>query len=1421
MTDRDRLLARLLAQRGIELSEPPPVPRRTPDAVVPLSGAQRGLWFTDRLGMDQGAYVMAMSWRFTGPLDVPALERATRSVLARHEALRTYIVDGPEQRVAPVEELTGYFRVVDELPSVDEPFDLSAPPLLRMVVVRESPDEHVIVLAAHHIVCDDVSMSVLYADLVTYYGGGAPPPLDVQFPDYVLWQEERLAGGERDRQLGYWRDQLAGAPPVLNLPTDRPRTAARGVAGATHAFEIPAELAAGFAALCRDNGCTTFAGLLAAFGLLLGRYGSTTDVVIGSPTTRRPTGLDGSVGMFVNPTALRLDLSGTPDVPALLARARDVAAGALSNADVPFDEVVAAVAPRRDLSYHPLFQVMLVQNRAGTPIDWPGLTVTPRADGRATSRFDLTVHVREHTGAWPVELDYSVELFDAATIERLGEHLVGMLTAMVAGPAEPVAALDLSTSDDRALLTRLNDTASPYQFVDSIVDLVEAQAKRTPDAAAVLSVDGATLSYRDLDERANAVATALRARGVGPETPVGLRLTASQDAIVGLLGILKAGGYYVPLDPGWPPLRLQGILDDCGATVVLSDADLPFTATAPTPPDVPRHPGLLAYAVYTSGSTGVPKGVGVQHSSLLNLTRAFVRQHGFTAGQKLLMVPPLSFDASVGDVFPALVTGMTLVLHPAPAELTGTELLRLCVAHDISAVDTAAALWRRWLDDLAGLPEAAQDSPLRVLMVGGEAVPGDAVREWAALTGGKVTTHNHYGPTEATVCATTFATADGVDGSLPIGTPLPNVRTYVLDAELRPTPVGVPGELYVAGAAPARGYLSAPAATAAAFLPDPFHPGRMYRTGDLARLRRDGTLEFLGRADEQVKLRGNRIELAEVRAALAAHPLAAEVAVAVREDVLVGYLVPRAGVTLPGQAELRAFCADRLPDYMLPAAFVVLDELPLTRNGKLDTAALPAPASTAPPYEPPHTPVERVLAEIWSSVLNVPEVGRRSGFLALGGHSLVAANVLAKVRSILGVTVPLRTLFATADLAELASVVERARTDSDTYGIPSVAQMRQDAVPPDDIVPEGPPADGPPRRVLLTGATGFLGAHVLAELLTRTSAEVYCLVRASSEAVALARIMQNLRKARLTVSAPERIVPVVGDMTEPMLGLSTADYDLLCATVDTIYHNGAVMNFVLPYQWLMPPHVRSTVEILRLAVRQRTKRLHLTSTLGVFLGTAYDRQLVTEADPAADPSGLDTGYNTTKWVADTMVTHARERGVPISIYRAAAIMGDTRHGIAQADSYLSRQIAACVRHGVVPDSPDVLDMLPVDRLAAAIVGISLRGTGRDYHFYRADGYRYPDLGATLNELGYPVSVLPYEEWRQHMLATPAGSFGTLAYGLPTTRRPHPLFDCTATWAAARAAGVEFPPADASMMARHITFLADNGVLEVPDADRVG
>lgn len=1479
---RDLLIARMLAERGVRLRPEPSVPRRPAGAAVPLSGIQQGLWITERMGPDSGAYVMAEARRLVGDLDLDALRAALAAVLARHEALRSYVterdgVPALETATADDARLAAVLAVTDvtapraeregmalrlAAQEADRPFGLDTPPLVRATLYRLDTTDHLLLVCVHHLVCDEGSLRLLLDDLRHCYGeyaaGRSPrlPELPVQFPDVVRWQADQLDPAELHRELDHWTSRLADAPATHALPTDHPRGTQRTARGASHPFDIPADVAAAVTRLRARHRCTLFATLLGAFGILLSRLGGQRDLIVGSPVGNRPAGLDEVLGLFVNPVALRLDLSGDPTVAEVLDRARRTVLEALDHAGVPFHQVVAAVRPRRDPGLHPLFQLMLVLDQAGKGADWPGLRTTAVGLGRDTARFDLTLLVVEADGGWPAVLDYSTDLFEPSTIARLAERLLVVLRTMAAAPGRRLSELDVTIDADRVAAAVLAGPDGRTPRTRTVPELIAEQAVRTPDAAAVVSArTGAVLSYRELDARAERVAAALRGRGVGREVPVGLAIGAEPDAVVAILAILKAGGAYVPLDPGHPPARLAALLADAGAPGlvttpdardrlggpwwVLDTADGAFGPAAGTvAASAPPLPAQLAYVIYTSGSTGTPKGVQVQHDSLANLSEAFVERHGFGPGQRLLMVPPLSFDASVGDLFPALISGTTLVLHPEPAALSGTELLRVCAQHGVTVVDTAAALWRRWLEDLAGLPHAVEDQPLPAMMVGGESVLVPALRDWAKLTGGRVPLHNHYGPTEATVCATTYRTTDGAEvgngaTGLPIGRPLPNVRVYVLDDDLRPVPLGVPGELCIGGAAPARGYRGRPAATAAVFLPDPYDPagGRLYRTGDLARLRADGTVEFLGRRDDQVKIRGNRVEPAEVRAALLRHPQVAEAAVVVREDepgrpVLVGYLVSRPGAPVPAAAELRTFAAERLPGYMVPSAFVGVGALPLTRHGKLDAAALPAPdtADLQVPYAAPSTPAERALAEVWAEVLQAERVGRHDSFFGLGGHSLLAAPLLARVRAVLGVTLPVRALFATADLAELADVVEQARAASDEVfarsyraGVPSVDRLRADAVPPPDVVPTGPVVTGPPARVLLTGATGFLGAHLLAELLRRTAAEVYCLVRAESPAVGRARLLANLDRAgiELPPQALARVVALPGDMSRPRLGLPEPVYEDLCERLDAIYHNGVVMNFVLTYDWLMPPHVTSTVEVLRLAVRRRTKPLHLMSTLGVYLSLAYDQQPIRETDPADEPEGLETGYHTTKWVADKMARNARERGVPVSIYRIAAIVGDTRAGTAKVDSYLSRQITSCVTVGGVPRTAEVLDMLPVDRLAAAIVHQSQSSDRpRDFHFYREDGFTYADLATVLTAAGHPTEVLPYEQWRERLLAATDTAFAPLAFGLPTPgkRRVHPVFDCTATWRAAADGGVVFPPADAEMMRRHVDYLTRAGAL---------
>ncbi|WP_103532404.1 non-ribosomal peptide synthetase [Streptomyces sp. SM11] len=1455
----------------------PEIPRSVPAPPGRLSGPQHGLWIIHQAGQDNGTYVVHAAVRLEGALDEADLRARFAHTLATHPVLRSAIVvhdDTPRLSAAPcTDELsarawrtTDLSAHADPWPEAerlatrdaDHPFDLTRRPLVRAHLIRTAPTTHLLTVTAHHIICDDTSMSILLTALTTVDPIASPLSggTDVQEPRAALSSKTSAPGppapapaavGPRQRTTEFWAEALRDAPPASGPSPDHPYGTAptptsggsphlesgpgpahprrAGAApGATHRFTVPAGLSRRFATWCRGERATTFAGLLAVFAIVSSTRDGGVDLVVGAPVSTRPAGWDDVIGMFVTTLPLRLRTNSRATPRDLLADATGVVADAMDHADISLADILTTLpTPRED---HPLFRTMLVLNRETAPVTFTGLTTTPLPIDRATSRFDLTLHVREREGDWPALIDYRTDRYEADTIRRIADQVLAVMEAVARHPGLPLAHLDLLSPADSAVHTALgtrSDPASPggpdtpstgpavhtRPAATTVVDLIAAHTARTPDATAVLDLAATPLTYRDLDRRSSAVAHHLREAGIRSEDPVAITIPSSVDAIIAILGVLKAGGCFVPIDPAQPPSRQHALITASGARTVLTRDALPATGHhEPTP----IHPSQLAYVVHTSGSTGEPKGVEVQHDSLLNLTTAFISEHGLTAAHRLLMVPPPHFDAAFGDIFPVLAAGATLVIHPDPGGLTGPDLLGLCAEHRVSAVDTAAPLWQRWVADLAG-----ERLPLEIMMVGGDIVPAATVRAWAKHG---IPLHNHYGPTEATVCATSHRTVDGREHPtrLPIGRPLRHVRVHLLDRALRRVPVGVVGEVYIGGTAPARGYRGNPAATAAAFFADPYgdRPGaRMYRTGDLARLNPHGTLDFVGRADDQVKIRGNRVEPGEVAAVLAAHPAVAEAVVVARGDRLIGYVgaptlttptrkasdptTPGSRVAVPDIPGLRAFCADRLPAYLVPDTVVVLDALPTQSTGKVDNTALPEPPTIpSVPADPPRTDTERAVAAIWATVLDKSDMDRTADFFAIGGHSLIAAHVLAAVRDRLGVTVPMRTLFTASTVAAFAAAID----DGASADLPTVDRLRADAVPPPEIRlrtvhPPGVPPAGTPSRILLTGATGFLGRHLLDQLLARTDARIHCLVRQDSI-------------DRLPVT--DRVIPVPGDLSAPGLGLSTEDHDTL-TTVDAIYHNAAVPHFAAPYHALKPAHVDATAAILRLAGDSGAP-LHLISTLGVFLGAAHDGRVVTEADAPTDPSGLTSGYDLSKWVADAMAAAARGHGLPVSIHRIAAIVGDTATGAADPRSAFSRWLTGCVAAGAVPDTAEVLDMVPVDTVAAAIVALSQAPNHlcRDHHYHGDSGLTRTALAAALTSAGHPTEVVPYHRWRERMLADPAGPFAPLAFSLPERPRPHPRFDCSRTWAAAAGAGVGFPPADERMLRRHLDFLTGAGAL---------
>ncbi|MBJ7312355.1 non-ribosomal peptide synthase/polyketide synthase [Rugamonas sp. CCM 8940] len=1038
-------------------------------AKLPLSLAQQRLWFLSQLDADaSAAYHLPASLRLSGALDAAALAAALDRIVARHEILRTtfVLVDGePLQRIAEADsgfalshaDLSG--RPLDERADAlsragdaffTAPFDLARGPLIRAQLLRLAPNEHVLMINQHHIISDGWSLGVLVREVGALYaalsaGRDDPlPPLPIQYADFALWQRAWLRGDALQRQAGYWKRQLAGAPELLALPTDRARPATQSHAGALAELRLSAELSAGLKQLSQRHGTTLFMTLLAAWGVLMARLSGQSEVVVGSPIANRQHGaIEQLMGFFVNTLALRISIEDEPSVAALLARVKSLTLDAYAHADIPFDQVVEALQPPRSLSHSVLFQTMLTFAAAPEQdLQLPGLHTTLLEQRHTQARFDTSLALRESGGVLAATLTYASALYDGASMARLLDCFRTLLHGMVADEGQSVTRLNLLGEQERIRLTRTFNASAAARPPEQLMHrLFEAQAARTPDAPAV-SCAGQTLSYAQLNRRANQLAHHLLALGLAPDDRVAICMQRGVSMIVALMAVLKAGAAYVPLDPHYPQHRLAYLLDDSAPVALLTESallpqlpataaacicvdQLPSTRECDNPAPAGLHGGHLAYVIYTSGSTGQPKGVMVEHRSLVNLWQALaitafaqVPEHA-----RIGVNAAISFDASLKNIV-QLLSGHCLLLIPQDIRADGAALARWLVEQQIDVFDcTPSQLELLCQAGLLEQPACAGKTAL----IGGEAIGAAA---WQRLQRSGMAAFNVYGPTECTVDATIAA----IHGGAPrphIGRPIANAQLYILDPQRQVVPIGTTGEIYIGGAGVARGYLNRPELSNERFIANPFGEGRLYRTGDVARWLADGTIDYLGRNDFQVKLRGFRVELGEIEACLAACDGVEEAVVLARaqdggELRLVAYLTGSPG----SAAQLRGALARQLPEHMLPAAYVTLERFPLTPNGKLDRAALPAPdaqALASDDYVAPQGATEQALAEIWQQLLDVPQVGRRDSFFALGGHSLLAVQLISRIRSVMGVEVGLRALFAFPVLHDFASQLALAR----------------------------------------------------------------------------------------------------------------------------------------------------------------------------------------------------------------------------------------------------------------------------------------------------------------------------------------------------------------------------------------------------------
>lgn len=1051
-----------------------------PDVIFPLSFAQKRLWFLSRLEPDQPFYNIPANVRIRGALDREALAWSVARIVERHEALRTVFreQDGePVQQILeripiafplvdaagiPAAELDGWIRKQAE-EELRRPFDLSAGPLLRFRLLRIGDEDHILLTTMHHIVSDAWSMGIFIREFTLLYGektSGIPcslPDLPIQYADYAEWQHEWLAGEGMARQLDYWKRQLADAPPVIDLPLDRSRPKHRGFEGGSVAFEVAADAASRLKALCGATGTTLFMALLGVLSVLLSKYGRQEDIVVGSPVANRnQSEIEGLIGFFVNTLVLRADLSGNPTFVEVLERMKKTALDAYDHQDVPFEQVVDAAEPQRHLNISPLFQVSFaVQNAPVEEIALPGLSVHPLTDiETGMGRFDLEFAFWEEGDSLHGAIVYKKDIFDAQTVARMGRHFQTLLDNAVKTPETRIGALSLLEETERLQLLGLG-SRDFQEFPDepTLQKQFEAAAEKYPDAIAV-SCEERRLTYRELNEKANVLAHRLMADGVGPEMLVGLYSDRSIETVVGILAILKAGGAYLPLESTYHNDRLRFMLEDSEVSAVM-------TVRAMVPglegllggrpcrllciddeagegtfgnPEGGAMAESLAYVIYTSGSTGKPKGVEITQRNVTRLFSATRPLFHFGTGDVWTLFHSHAFDFSVWEIWGALLHGGKLVVVPYWVSRSPEDFRRLLQTEAVTVLNQTPSAFYQLIraDEEAG---AAGNLALRLVIFGGEALDFQRLAPWFARhpdTSPQLV--NMFGITETTVHASyrPLRASDAEQPGSMIGVPLPDLRFYLLDGHGQPVPLGVKGEIHVGGSGLARGYLKRPELTAARFIADPFGKAgnRLYKSGDLGRWLPDGNLEYCGRMDDQVQIRGFRVELGEIEAVLSESPLVREAVVLLRNreqgSDLAAYVVPVGGVEDFSAAEVRNHLKEKLPDYMIPGQLFALAAIPLTAHGKIDRRSLLQMEQSLPiaAAAQPVTPTEIALSRIWGEVLGLAEVGVRDNFFELGGHSLLATQAVSRIQQEFGVTLPLRELFEKPTISELATPIE-------------------------------------------------------------------------------------------------------------------------------------------------------------------------------------------------------------------------------------------------------------------------------------------------------------------------------------------------------------------------------------------------------------
>jgi amino acid adenylation domain-containing protein/thioester reductase-like protein len=1498
-------------------NEAPFVIAQAPLDESPLSYGQQALWFLHQLLPEEISFNVAGAIRIPSDLDIPALERAFHQLATRHGALRStfHALNGePIQHVHP--SMDGIFKMEDashwsesELREklaleAHRPFDLENGPVWRVLLFK-TKSEHILLLSMDHIVTDFWSMTVLARELLASYEANKAgkeislPPLPARYSDYVRWQTDMLGSPQGEKLWEYWRNELNGELPALNLPTDRPRTPLQTYRGDSQHLFMDGEHYKKIKALAQEQGATLFMTLLAAFQTLLHRYSNQEGFLVGSVTAGRShSELAGLVGYFINPIALRADFSNNPTFNEVLQRVRKTALGAFEHQEYPPALLAKRLGMQRDSSRPPLFETMFILQKAqetevqalspfalgidGAHMELGSLTLESIALGGEPAQFDLTMMMAETEQGLAAALQYNTDLFDASTIQRMLEHFRSLLQEIVSDPVKPVSAYSLlGEQEQKHLLVDWNQTQTDYPRDLCIHDLIQEQAKRIPNAVA-LQFEDDSLTYKELDKRADELAKVLVTQGVQPGTLVGIFANRSLDMMVGLLGVLKAGGAYLPLDPSFPSERLAFMVEDSGASIILTQTSLLFdmpenkaqiicldaleqvSSTKGKKKTNTAKPDDLAYIIYTSGSTGKPKGVQIHHQAVVNFLWSMKTDLKLSADDTLLAVTTLSFDIAVLELLLPLTVGARVVIASSDVAADGALLADALANNNATFMQATPAGWRLLLE--AGWK--GKDD-LKILC-GGEALTND-LAERLLQCGAQL--WNVYGPTETTIWSTiyqvTLSENQGVSNTVPIGRPIANTQIYILDSNLQPVPVGVIGDLYIGGDGVSRGYLNRPELTAEKFIVNPFLPRpastslrsaqrEIYKTGDIARYLPDGNIEFFGRSDQQVKVRGFRIETGEIEVALAGHPSVRQAVVVAWKErssdaSLVAYVVPASAEKEADASQLREFLRAKLPEYMVPSIFVNLESLPLTPNGKVDRKALPKPSQARPDlrasYVAPRTQLELELAQICAQVLGLENqnghsvVGVHDNFFDLGGHSLLGTRLVFLLREkyqLEAAQLPLRALFEQPTVANLAQTIEKARRGQQgsmqmgRSNFIQRGQLSQDELIAEALLDPGITAGNlvyehleNPKHILLTGATGFVGAFLLHDLLKMTSAEVHCLLRADDLEKGMLRLKRNLNSYLLwDDSFSDRIKPILGDLGEPQLGLTDEAFEHLANEMDVIYHNGAMVNFVYPYAAHKASNVLGTQEVLRLASKTRLKPVHFVSTLSILYSGGVNDGRVFREDTNLDEIGAPFGgYAQSKWVAEKLVEQAGARGIPYAIYRPGLVSGHSVSGAWNTDNLISSMTRACVLLGSVPNLDVMVNIVPVDFVSSAIVHLSKdpKNLGRIYHLDNPEPLHFSKLADWLTAQGLQARTVSFDDWRAELFrqVTQMPSDGWEPY-LPLIEEVEekqvfmPEFDLSNTLTRLEGSGIYCHPVNYDLFSAYLKYFIPHGFLEKPE-----